>query len=295
MSTVSKNIEYYRKQAGMTRKDLAAGICDESTLYRIEKGAQNPRLDLLYDICRKLKVPIDFVISDLHYNDLMEIERYKNLCRELTYNEDYEALTLTIEEFDKLLDLYKHQAEYASTKRFITWHKAVLLHMKENNPAEAEDQLKSIYEQRLRTELDIGICNSLGLVKLNRQGVAAAINYFKKAYSAIEDLPFKSDFTLAPRVAYNLAYCHYYNGNLHEAITLAYKIIEMLEKKQLSFIMGKTKHMLGKINMKLGDYEQAREYLIEAKFLFRLEKNEAHYRKTEADLDEVQELIKGGN
>ncbi|WP_082051244.1 helix-turn-helix transcriptional regulator [Rossellomorea aquimaris] len=53
MKIIDKNIEYYRKKAGMTRKDLAEGICDESTLFRIEKGSQNPRLDLLFEISKK--------------------------------------------------------------------------------------------------------------------------------------------------------------------------------------------------------------------------------------------------
>ncbi len=294
MSSVDKNIAYYRKQSGMTRKELAEGICDESTLFRIEKGAQNPRLDLLQAISGKLQVPIDYMVSDLPYSDLIEQERYKSLCRELTYNQDYEALAFTLEEFGKLAGRYEHRPEYSEIIRFITWHNAVLLHLKENNLAEAESELDSIYEPRLRTELDIGICNSLGLVKLNRHGVSTAFTYFLKAHSAIDELPFKHDHTLTPRVAYNLAYCHYYKGDLDEAITLGYKIIGMLEKKQLIFTQGKTRHMLGMIYKKLRDYEQARDYLAEARFLFRLERNEGLYRKADGDLGEVELLIENG-
>lgn len=290
--SIHKNLEFYRKQSGMTRKALAEGICDESTIYRIEKGTQTPRLDLLRDICRKLMVSIDFVISDLHYNELMEIEIYKDLCRELTYRREYELLALTIEQFEKLINTYKHQFEYSNLKRFITWHKSILLHMKEKNVVKAEIELESIYKQRLLNEMDIGICNSLGLVKLVNNDVQTAFPYFKDAYSAVKKIPFTNDLTLAPRVAYNLAYCHYYLGELDEAKILACKTLDILKKKQLIFGMGRTKHMLGMIYKKKLNYERSREYLWEAKCLFQLEKDDVNYRKAQKDLAEVESLIK---
>jgi transcriptional regulator with XRE-family HTH domain len=291
MNIVDKNIEYYRKRAGMTRKDLAEGICDESTLFRIEKGSQNPRLDLLVEISHKLKVPVAFLMSELPLGDLKEIEKYKNLCRKHTYYQDYQALSLTIEQFDNLLDQNSDHAEYLTNKKFITWNKAILLHVRDKNLIKAEEQLKSILDIKLRTEFDIGVCNSLGLVTLSKDGVSKAFDFFTKAYTAIEELPQLEDPTLAPRVAYNIAYCHVKNRQLNEATTLAYQIIGLLESKQLSFILGKTKHMLGKIHQMGGDYEQAKEYLLEAQFLFRLEKNEAYYIKTEEDLNEIYLLL----
>jgi transcriptional regulator with XRE-family HTH domain len=291
MKIIDKNIKYYRKRAGMTRKDLAEGICDESTLFRIEKGSQNPRLDLLFEISKKLKVPVAFLMSELPFSDLKEIEKYKNLCREHTYYQDYEALSLTIEQFENLIDQNSDHAEYLTNKKFITWNKAILLHVRDKNLIRAEEQLKSILDTKLRTEFDIGVYNSLGLVKLSKDGVSMAFDYFTKAYAAIEELPQLEDHTLAPRVAYNLAYCHVKSGQLNEATTLAYQIIGLLESKQLSFILGKTKHMLGKIHKMCGEYEQAKEYLLEAQFLFRLEKNEAYYMKTEEDINEVILLI----
>jgi transcriptional regulator with XRE-family HTH domain len=291
MNIVDKNIEYYRKRAGMTRKDLAEGICDESTLFRIEKGSQNPRLDLLFEISKKLKIPLKLLMNELPFSDFKEIEKYKQLCREHTYYQDYEALALTIEKFEYLIEQNSDHVEYLTNKKFITWNKAIILHVRDKNLIKAEDQLKSILDKELRTELDISVCNSLGLVKLSKDGVSMAFDYFNKAYTAIEELPQLEDHTLPPRVAYNIAYCHFYNGNLNEATTLAYQIIGLLESKQLSFILGKTKHMLGKIHQMCGEYEQAKEYLLEAQFLFRLEKNKAYYLKTEEDLNEVISLL----
>ncbi|WP_082051243.1 hypothetical protein [Rossellomorea aquimaris] len=242
-------------------------------------------------LAKKLKVPLKLLMSELPFSDFKEIEKYKNLCREHTYYQDYEALSLTIEQFENLIEQNSDHVEYLTNKKFITWNKAILLHVRDKNIIKAEEQLKSILDMNLRTEFDIGVCNSLGLVTLSKDGVSMAFDYFNKAYTAIEDLPQLEDHTLAPRVAYNLAYCHVKNGHLNEATTLAYQIIGLLESKQLSFILGKTKHMLGKIHKMGGDYEQAKEYLLEAKFLFRLEKNEAYYLKTEQDLNEVMLLL----
>ena len=49
---------------------------------------------MLFDISKKLKIPLKLLMNELPFSDFKEIEKYKQLCREHTYyQEDYEALS----------------------------------------------------------------------------------------------------------------------------------------------------------------------------------------------------------
>jgi transcriptional regulator with XRE-family HTH domain len=290
-----KNIRYYRTLLGMTRKDLAEGICDTSTLFRIEKGEQTPRLDLLARICQKLKVPMDYIVSHICYIDLAKIEKYKRLCREFTYHNDYDSLQLVIEEFEAFITKYENQPEFSILERFIKWHKAIHLHEKGNNIMESEKLLKSIYISQLRTEMDIGICNSLGLVNLELYDTTYATNYFYRAYYALANLPLLNDNTLPPRIGYNLAYCYYYQGEMDKAISIAFKVLEHLETNQLSYMLGKTKHMLGKIFQRQNDLKQAEEHLTQALYLFHVESKIDYYNRVKEDLEDLKLKVVNSN
>ncbi|GEL78464.1 helix-turn-helix domain-containing protein [Tenuibacillus multivorans] len=290
MYNVSENIRYYRELIGMTRKQLAEGICDASTLYRIEKGEQIPRLDVLTGICHKLRIPLDFMVSQLNHIELAKIEKYKKLCRELTYQDDYQALSIILDEFKKLINNIESEPEIQFNKRFIKWHEAIYLHEVESNSVKAKEILKSIYSGQIYTELDIGICNSLGYIKLKEQSIDISISYFKSAFNAIHDLPFIIDKTLPPLVGYNLAYCYYYQWKMNEAITVCYQVLEHLEINQLSFKLGDTKHMLAKIYQRLGEFELAYELLTQSIHLYNIESKVNKYDKAKKDLQDLDEL-----
>lgn len=292
MIHMCENIRYYRNLLGMTQKDLAEGICDVSTLYRIEKGLQIPRLELLTEICSRLKVPMDYIVSNITHIGLSEIDKYKRLCREFTYSKDYQSLKIIIEEFKEFISKYKNQPEFSHLNRYIKWHQAIYIHESDNNLEEAERVIKSIYSTKLRTELDIGICNSLGLITLDIHGVDPATSFFLRAYNALHNIPFHTDNTLLPRVGYNLAYCYYYKQEIDKTITIAYKVLEQLEANQLSFMLGKTKHMIGKIHQIQEDYEQAIEFIRQASYLFYIEGKEIYYNQAQKDLEELNSLIR---
>ncbi|RPF52204.1 helix-turn-helix transcriptional regulator [Aquisalibacillus elongatus] len=291
MENVSENIQYYRKIIGMTRKELADGICDPSTLFRIEKGEQMPRIDVLTAICHKLMVPIDFMVSHLSNRQLSEIEKYKRLCREATYHGDFHSLSIILEEFKNFMNNLDDGPEIHIVKRFIKWHDAIYSHEAENDLMKAQHILKEIYNGHIYTELDIGICNSLGYIKIYSESIDFSMPYFKAAHNALNKLPYVSDKTLPSLVGYNLAYCYYYQWNLDEAITVCYQVLEHLEMNQLIYKLGDTKHMLAKIHQRLGEYELAHDLLKQSIHLFHIEANTYKHNKSIKDLQDLEELM----
>lgn len=53
---IGKRMLYYRKIRGMTRKEVTQNTCNESTLYRIEKGKHIPRIDVFLELCKNLEI-----------------------------------------------------------------------------------------------------------------------------------------------------------------------------------------------------------------------------------------------
>ncbi|WP_456276646.1 helix-turn-helix domain-containing protein [Bacillus sp. AK128] len=276
-------IRFFRDQLGMTRKELADGVCDESTLYRIEMGQQTPSLEVLLRISKKLNVSLDDL---LHNQDDLQIDKYKEICRELAYNQQYIELSLVVQEFEEKVKVHEEYKDNVEISRFITWQKRICKHKQEEQHEEALSLLKSIYNPHLLKELDIFICNSIGMVCLDKEGVHASFPYFQKAYYAAFQVKLK-DKKIIPIVGYNLAYCYYYKGNLEKAIFIAYETLSFLERNQLSFMLGKTTHMLGMLYKKQGEIKESLSYLRQSKFFFEFEAKGELVKKVKQDIEDL--------
>ena len=57
---IGKKIKKYRKEAGLTQKQLAEKIGrKEITIRKYESGEREPRISIINDICEALNIPID--------------------------------------------------------------------------------------------------------------------------------------------------------------------------------------------------------------------------------------------
>ena len=63
----------------MSQKELAAGICKQGQISRIENGEYTPGLELLYDLSRKLKVSMDYFFNEQISSDSVELEDFKKI------------------------------------------------------------------------------------------------------------------------------------------------------------------------------------------------------------------------
>lgn len=56
------NIEKFvltRKKMGFSQQELAAGICTQATLSRLENNGQIPTMKILIQLCRRLQLTLD--------------------------------------------------------------------------------------------------------------------------------------------------------------------------------------------------------------------------------------------
>ncbi|USG66588.1 helix-turn-helix domain-containing protein [Brevibacillus ruminantium] len=287
MVGIGRKIQYFREKRGYSRKYVAEDICDESTLFRIEKGKQIPRLDILQSICLKLKIPVDYLLSYENEEFIHFVVKIQKLCRESLYFQDYTALQYLIEEANSFLKQNKNFRDN-SFLRFIEWQKGILYYQIDHHARKAEHTFrKLITNNQIVNELDINIANSLALLLLERNEKNEACHILTESMKVWSKLPFVEDRTLFPRLGYNLAYLHYHQKHYDRCLELGYQSLHYLYSHHLHYSAGEIYHMLGIVYQIHGNLTHAKEYLERAVSIFKYELRDQSYARAVGSLAEI--------
>lgn len=284
MEDLGDKIAYFRKSKGMSVQKLANNLCDDSTIYRLEKGTQLPRLEILNDICLKLEIPFKALFP---YNE--DVEKYKKMCRDFTYIGDYLSLEVALDECE--LILLEITSTYSSLefRKFIDWHRAILLHKKENKIKEALALLGSLITlNKCVSELDVCIANSMGVIHLSNKNNETAHRIYKKIYPIIKKQRVTEDFTLFPRVGYNYANTLYKFEKYLDALEIVEDVLHYLEVNHLKYTLGEVYHLIGIINKKLVYLDDAEIAFENAILVFTLTNDENNLERTKKDLKSLR-------
>ena len=103
--SVGDKIKQERKKQGMTQKALCEGICSQAEISKIENNRNSPTIDLLQQICKKLRIPVSLFFEDESVSQTMnEIDQkmirhlrektYSDMSKDLTF---YEKLNTSVE------------------------------------------------------------------------------------------------------------------------------------------------------------------------------------------------------
>lgn len=87
---LGKSIKKLRTNLELTQKQLAEGICSQSLLSRVEKGLEIPSVLIIHNICQKLGITVDSLLSSSQL-DSPFIQLKKEL-QELFFRHDFETL-----------------------------------------------------------------------------------------------------------------------------------------------------------------------------------------------------------
>lgn len=270
MELLGERLRYYRLKKGLTIRELAEGICNESTVFRLEKSKQLPRLEILKDLSEKLDVPLHVMLFSYD----KDIHRLKKLCRELTYFEDYLALEIALEELKKVNDTLNDLYSQNDTVKFIKWHESIIFHKFHKDNDRAITLLRSLLESDITfNENDLGILNSMGLIYIDSGEYELSLQYFEKAFSKLDDALVIDDLTLKPRIKYNYAFVLYYLDKKDHALQVGFELLYYLKSNHLNYLLGEILHMIGSIYKSQKNSDEALIYFEKALSAFILEDN----------------------
>lgn len=279
MEYIAERVKSFRVRKGLSQRELSIGICDESTIFRLEKSKILPRLDILKLICEKLEIPLSVLV--FQYDD--EILRLRKLCRELTYFEDYSALEVTLEYLQAI------EEKDIELNKFIQWHHSIILHKHKNKGCKSLGILLKIVPDNLpQNETDIGILNSISIVYIHLKDFESALIYLKNAYNNLDLITFTYDFTALPRVKYNYAYCLYYLGNIDYCMSICLESLNYLKNNNLNYYLGEFHFILGNIYKQKGEFENSKNSFIKALTAFSLDDDYDKMAITEKKIQSIK-------
>lgn len=122
--SVGDKIKQERKKQGMTQKALCEGICSQAEISKIENNRNSPTIDLLQQICRRLRIPVtQFFEDEIVAQTLNEIDqKMLRHMREKTYIE-----------MKKDLDNYAKTNRTFEVQALVRYHQQLLEYEKGNN------------------------------------------------------------------------------------------------------------------------------------------------------------------
>lgn len=140
--SIGEVIQSRREMLGITKKELAEGICVPKTIERIEKGINSPQQIVLKGIMQKLGVNGDYCRTDIQTNNYSLIRNYKLYLNAMNRKNrdaivffhmlmaDMEKNDSNQQELIRIINLAKIRDKEITTDRFVTNIKRALLHTK---------------------------------------------------------------------------------------------------------------------------------------------------------------------
>ncbi len=226
---IGKVIYKKRIDAGLTREQLAAGICTEKHLYFLEKGLRNPSIQML----RNLSIKLDYNLFDyLGYEDCTDP------CQTKSYVEDLKSLRARAQ-FKDAWDLAEEAAQTDDFKSLpgrylIDIIKALKMIFVDWKIKEAQAYILEALDSSEKEQCKDAYCANL-------KGLLAATYFYlkdyKKALTIIEeadrqvkDSDLFSDFAIATlsikRIKISILI---FNERLDDAINEAKKLLQDIE------------------------------------------------------------------
>ena len=281
-------VKRLRKARKLTQNQLAAGMCSQSEISRIEAGEFFPSIDLLYLIANQLQLPINYFFEVLTYEQAEETKVIKNEIWAMSSTKNYKELLHYIE---KLLP--QEITYHPETKKFLLWQKHLAAYYL--NRLDADNcitELLLLLRKKLPTMdnlLDLHIKNSLANVYAENQNFSESIKIYQSILD--ENLNTTEANNLKIKVIYNFGKLLYvqkdYSSSLHytnQGIVLSIETTNMSLLGQLYYQKGSLLEELSFSYEEIADsYKKAQIFfeMLDLKIYTNiLVENKAHYLKS---------------
>lgn len=296
-------IKRRRTELGLTREQVADGICDASTLYRLELGKQGISYDRAKLLFQRLNMPDGqyYALLSTHDLEISNVRKELLACSSrfgrAAEDEKRQAWELAMEQVRRLEELT--EAGDAITQQFILSHKAVL--GTEDGPYSFEERLSILLEAlrftvpkfdldsigNLRYSIDeTRLISQIALTYSNHGDHSKALKLYSDLFDYVRGNSsrlsnFAAHFTLiAHSYARELGACQYY----HRAIEVAE------EGKRVGINYGHYRFLpgflaiLGEFYYLVGEKEKSKKVCVQAHYLYEVLEDEHNLRIVDPDI-----------
>ncbi len=297
--SVGEIIKKHRKQINLTQEELCYGICDVSTLSRIERGTQTPSYPTLQALLERMNLPGEKYYAMLSENEL-EIEQLKDEIVDCNTRKLYKEGLQKIDSLSKLVE-----TDDRLTQQFILRSKVLLGKMENSKHSEYSfDEKLSMLYQAIRLTIphfdidDIGsrwysldemkIINQMAITFIENGKYRPAIDVYYQMMKYINrKFNISSDnVSVAIMISYNYSLVLSKEKRYEEAIEIATwgwnKCIDWGRCGALAgllFVIGKCLYFTDKA-------EESKEYMIQSYIIYKSLRNTADAKAVREDIKE---------
>ncbi|KZZ83924.1 helix-turn-helix domain-containing protein [Bacillus sp. SJS] len=270
-SKIGKEIYFLRKAIGMSQKELAAGICSQAQISKIEKGDVYPYAPTLYLIAQRLGVDVSYffnIATTSNYHYVLEVESQLTALRREEKYEEIQKLVQT----EKKNPLYKTTPSY---QQLLIWHDAIGLFniaQKQKEAIAMLDQAISLtsFTSKTMTEREMEILNTKCVFLLELEDYKQLAQQHQTIIQHLERVPNLADKTLKTRIYFNCAKAKFKLGNHHDSIQLCHKAIQWCLSAYSLYLLPELHYLMGQNYNCLNDSYQAASYFKKARDYFEL-------------------------
>lgn len=280
-------IKDLRKKVGLTQKELAEGICTQAQISNIENGELNISSILLYNLCEKMGVGMDYFFDITSSKKDERILSVKDLIRKLIRKRDYQSIFYII---SKEKDNYHKLNIY--DKQFFLWHEGICDFYVNNEADLAIKKLENAIDltnpnKKNYTQREIEILNSIAIILSEEVKHEEALEKFEQALHHFGKLATGNNENIKIRILYGLSKCltdiEDYKKSLHYS-KLGRQIC--LESQTL-YLLGEFLYQIGRNYILMSNIKTGENYMNQAISLFKIQDN---YKFADLIISELEEL-----
>lgn len=261
MQDYALNIRKLRKQKNMKQTDLAAGICSQGMISKIEKKQLRPDIDLLILIAKKLDVSVSELIGE---HTETQNKKYLMHITSLLNSREFDVL-------ESYLDSKAATDESVlNNPAFSRWLKGVLL---ATNHEDAENALQELTEAlriidesgQPQEDLRVRIYTTLASTYILQNNYDQSIKFSNLAISLLPKT--ELDFETKQKVYYTLALAYSYQENFAETIFHTQIAIQVGLESSSLYLLDDLYLLLANTYIQTKEYDKANTALDKATLL----------------------------
>ncbi|TKC15834.1 helix-turn-helix domain-containing protein [Robertmurraya kyonggiensis] len=276
-----------RIQRGYTVESLSDGICTPEELDEFEKEIKYPTIDQLFKMSQKLNVNLsnffDFGATSSFRYDIAVME----LIKKFKYERDYHSiLEVVVKEKDNAF--FKH----TSYQQFLIWHEGICKYYLQNKKDESIELLQ--YALGLTnpartnlTEREIEILTSMAIIEKDFGNFELSKEMLLDALNHTDNLPHLLDPRVKVRILYAIAQVLTKQEKYEESLKYCKNGINHCINSQDMLLFPDFHYQIGENLLKSGAILKGKQYIADAIYIFKLQKNDKFAKLVEEELEKL--------
>lgn len=269
-SAIGGKIKELRKLLGLSQKELAAGICTQAQISKIEKGDVYPYASTLYLISQRLGVDVNYFFD---IGTTPRLDYVKEVSRQLVIARrklDYEEVKQIVSTEEKN-PLFTHNRR---NLQILLWHKGMYTYHMANNVEGALhhfEQAIALTHDKIWTERELEIVISKGIIYFEEGQLESALKVYEFAQEQLKHLPHIQDGTIKTRLFYNIARVLTRLGRHDRSNSYCEEAIDWCIENEDLFLLAELHYHIGYNYELMNDISRAKSFMEKSLIIFELQ------------------------